>query len=199
MKKTLLVLIGLVLCIPVIALAAGGGLPAVEQQVQILQQQVQALQATAANLQSQINNIQLKAGKTTVLGFLGGNNGFNSPTEWTQYTYISPANLHFTKNSDASTIYVIWNDTLVGRFFAVGDLGYCLWDLRIDAVGNDTSFVSWPIWTTSDQTIPISITATYTGLAAGDHDVQLWLNTINAGCYNNAGGWARTVTILEVP
>ena len=138
-------------------------------------------------------------GKTTVLTFHGGNDmPHSSPSEWMQYTYIIPPDLHFTKDFDNSTLYVTWNDTLMG-YSTSTNFGVCMWDLRIDTFGDPTSFLNWSIYTNSFQSIPISFTATYRGLASGDHAVQLWLQTVNAACLNNAGGWPRTITILEVP
>jgi len=73
MQKTVLILLVLVLCIPVVAFAQqAGGLPALQSE----------LQATQTNLQNQINNIQLKPGPTGPQGPKGdtGATGAVGPT-----------------------------------------------------------------------------------------------------------------------
>jgi hypothetical protein len=60
--KTVLLFVVLLCCIPAFALAAAGGLPGVEQQVQTLQQQVQTLQTTETSLQNQINTVSKMPG-----------------------------------------------------------------------------------------------------------------------------------------
>ena len=75
MKKTVLVLTVLILCIPVIAFSQagpqGGPFATIQQQIQAIQQRIQALQTQDVSLQNQINNIQLKPGPQGPQGLPG--------------------------------------------------------------------------------------------------------------------------------
>jgi len=144
---------------------------------------------------------------TTVLHFQQGNS-LNSADDWTQYTFITPTNLPFVKQYDNSTIFVTWNDTLAGRPTG-DDLGFCNWQIRIDGLYYNYDDVSMPVYPRESvylweyDTAVISHTVAFTFSAsripAGEHDVQLWFSTINAGCFLNAGGLTRTITVVELP
>ena len=93
MKKTVLVSIVLVLCLPVIAFSqAGKPFEVLQQQISTLQSQVATLNTQVRNLQTQINNIGITAAVHGIRFLDGTQSGTGFTTTYNHNTNVATIN-----------------------------------------------------------------------------------------------------------
>ena len=104
----------------------------------------------------------------------------------------------FVKVSDGTAILVDWN----AHANTAG--GFCEFQLRIDGFNdngsNSTSYenagAEAVVYAPQDT---ISVQGLFTGLAAGDHAVQIWLRGSAASCGLNSGDFGQELIVTETP
>jgi hypothetical protein len=137
--------------------------------------------------------------KTTRQYYTGGNNGLNSSeNNWSQYTFITPAAIPFMKYYDNSTLFITWNNEVVGATINSG-IGYCSWQVSIDGLYWLPDQINHPVYTNSENSVPVSLKTAISSVPSGTHTVELWFRSANAGCYVNPGGFGGSFTVVEIP
>ncbi len=105
----------------------------------------------------------------------------------------------FTKVSDGTAVLLNWN-----AHADKDPSGFCEWQLRIDGYkdngSNSTSYensgAGVVVYSENDA---ISVTGLFTGLASGDHTVEIWLRGSSSYCGLNSGDFGQTVIVTETP
>jgi hypothetical protein len=105
----------------------------------------------------------------------------------------------FTKVSDGTAVILDWN-----AHADKAASGFCEFQLRIDGYndnGDDsTAFENAGggavVFAANDV---ISAKALFTGLAAGEHSVEIWLRGNASNCNLNSGDFGQTIIVTETP
>ena len=98
----------------------------------------------------------------------------------------------FTKLEGSTDIRLTWMSHVTQ------DLpGYCNFQPRIDGSVGANSYGA--IINTEGTHIPVSVTQSYSSLAAGIHTLSLWVRGAGNDCTDNPGNYPREVFIEEVP
>jgi len=102
----------------------------------------------------------------------------------------------FTKDRADSVI------ELVALGHASGSGVACSWQLRIDGANNQGAAGAGAFDGTEANVqinagVPYTITSVFQGLAAGSHQVTLWVRGVASNCTNNPGNYTRVVYVNE--
>jgi hypothetical protein len=129
--------------------------------------------------------------KRTSLTYSGGITTPNTLYQFVQERVVGS----FTKDRGDSVIEVIAN----GHGYTWS--GGCSWQIRIDGKNNQGETTSLYDGTEaqveSQQAVPYTIDSVFQGLAAGSHEVTLWVRGAASDCTNNGSNYVRSVYVNE--
>ena len=103
----------------------------------------------------------------------------------------------FVKENSATDIRLVWLSHAGGSGQTNAS---CNFQPRIDGSPGSNGYGA--VVNANDESVPVTVVQTYSGLSAGSHTVTLW--TRNTGtwggtCFDNAGNYGRKVYIEEGP
>jgi hypothetical protein len=105
----------------------------------------------------------------------------------------------FVKVSDGTAILLDWNA------HGSSSGGFCEFQLRIDGLNDNgsssTAFENAGAGAVvfANQVHPIAVKGLFTGLAAGEHSVEIWLRGSATTCGLNSGDFGQTIIVTETP
>jgi hypothetical protein len=99
----------------------------------------------------------------------------------------------FTKQSGSTAIEIDWNG------HAATDGAFCDYQVRVDGIQPDQGAGRAVIGSTNGFGAPTGVTALFSGLAAGTHEVEVYDRGAATSCTINPGNFPETFLIKEEP